>query len=443
MRVADADRRREEAVHDRPRGRGHADRPQDARRLRDQGIQGHDVGVDRLADEGVGHAVGGDVQGRGHLRIRAGEVEVQGVALHGEGHLDPDRHGRLEIVLHVVVEAVGPVRDLRDRGPRPALGMVQHGVHPLQHRVGAELRDHLLHPPVAGVDGRAHRLDVAPHEIGDPAVVEDDVADVLVEHAGPVELGRPEAQALLEDLGRPGPHAGRHRAPDVGGVDERVAPRDDPVAVEDRPQDVDVGEMRAEGAGQVGVVRDDDVAGLVPVEVVEGVLHVEPEVGGGPELPGVRDVLAAGRDQAGGEVGGLLHEGRVGGALHDARHVLHDGLVVVAEHLEQDAIDRHGSPPPDHEIAGVVHRAGEAGGNDRGRVVLLDDGRPRQAIAGPEIAAPVDQRLVVRAFVVDRPLADRRRRARSWGGRARGGFGVSPVIVARKSISSTSAARSA
>ena len=40
-------------------------------------------------------------------------------------------------------------------------------------------------------------------------------------------------------------------------------------------------------------------------------------------------------DQAGREVGGLLHEGRVGGALHDPRHVLDDRLVVVAQDLEQ------------------------------------------------------------------------------------------------------------
>src|SRR6185312_2818104 len=82
---------------------------------------------------------------------------------------------------------------------------------------------------------------------------------------------------------------------------------------------------------------------------------------------------------------------------------------------EQDAIDRHGSPSLDHEIAGIVYRAGEVGGNDRSRVVLLDDGRSRQAIAGPEVAATIDPRLVARALVVDRPLTDRRGRARTPG----------------------------
>ena len=305
------------------------------------GILGDDVGVDGLAQERVRDAVARDVESRPDLGVGAREVQVERVAGHGQCHLEADRHLRAEVVLHVLGEAVGAVGNLPDRRARPQLRVVEDRVDPLHHRVEPELRHHRLDAAVARVHRRDHRLDVAPVRLGDAAVVPDQVLDVLLEHAGPVELGGPEPEPLLEDLGRPRPHAGRHRPADVGGVDEGVAPADDAPPVEDGAEDVDVGQVRAERPRQVGVVADDDVALVVAVEVGEGLGHVEPEVRRGAQVPGIGHVLPAGGHEPGREVRGLLHEGRVGGALHDPRHVLDHRLVVVAQDLERDAVDRH------------------------------------------------------------------------------------------------------
>jgi hypothetical protein len=124
-------------------------------------------------------------------------------------------------------------------------------------------------------------------------------------------------------------------------MDEGVAPADDAPLVEDRPEDVDVRQVGAQRARQIGVVADDDVALVVVVEVGEGVGHVEPEIRRGAQIPGIGDVLAAARDEPGREVRRLLHEGRVGGALHDPRHVLHHRLEVIAQDLERDPVDGH------------------------------------------------------------------------------------------------------
>ena len=288
------------------------------------------------------HPMGRDVERRAHLGIGAREIEMDRVALDRQGDLDADRHLRAEVVLHVLGEPIGAVGDLADRHPRPLLGVVEDRVDPLLHRGEAELADHLLDAPVARADRGHHRLDVAPVDVGDAAVVSDQVLDVFLEHATPVELGGPEPQAFLEDLGRPRPDARRHRAPDVGGVDEGVAPADDAPLVEDRAEDVDVRQMRAQRARQIRVVADDDVALVVVIEVAEGVDHVEPEIRRGAQAPGIGDVLSARRHESGREVRRLLHERRVGGALHDPRHVLHHRLVVVAQDLERDPIDGHG-----------------------------------------------------------------------------------------------------
>ncbi len=266
--VAHADRRRELGVDDAARRRRHPHRPQDAGGLGDPGVLGDEVGVDRLAQERMRDAVGRDVERRADLRVGAREVEVDRVARDRQRDLEPDRHLRAEVVLHILGEPVGPVGDLPDRRPRPLLGVVEHARRSPSTTVARpNLPHHLLDAPVARVTAATIALMSPQFDLGDAAVVADQVLDVLLEDAGPVELRRAEPQPLLEDLGRPRPDAGRHRAAHVGGVDEGVAPADDPALVEDRPENVDVGQVGAERARQVGVVADDDVAFVVAVEV--------------------------------------------------------------------------------------------------------------------------------------------------------------------------------
>ncbi len=97
----------------------------------------------------MGHPVARDVEGGAHLGIGAREIEMDRVALDGQGYLDADGHLGAEVVLHVLGEAVGAVGDLPDRRARPLLGVVEDGVDALDHGGEAELADHFMDAPVA------------------------------------------------------------------------------------------------------------------------------------------------------------------------------------------------------------------------------------------------------------------------------------------------------
>ena len=116
------------------------------------------------------------------------------------------------------------------------------------------------------------------------------------------------------------------------------------------------GRVRAQRARQIRVVADDDVALVVVVEVGERLGHVEPEIRRGAQVQGYA-TYSPRRDETRREVRGLLDERRVGGALHDARHVLHDGLVVIAEDLERDPVDGHARTPLAGERSGPPETA--------------------------------------------------------------------------------------
>ena len=135
----------------------------------------------------------------------------------------------------------------------------------------------------------------------------------------------------------------------------------------------------------------------------------------------VGDEVAFGVEQRAGEVEPLLDVDRVGRVGERDAHLLGDRHEEIVEHLEQNRIgaraDRVRAPcrfaAVEHDIGpGGVCRA-PAGLDDGRRVVLADDRRTGDGVAGAQMQAIVDCRFVERAGGVDPLRPDRRQRKRA------------------------------
>ena len=106
------------------------------------------------------------------------------------------------------------------------------------------------------MEGGPHRPQVADDQVGDADVGPQDREQLLVGHAGPEEPAGRQVQPLLEDV--PGVEVA-----DVAAVVRHVGERGDvghdPAAVEDRPDEAEVGEV---AGGDPRVVGAEDVAVL-------------------------------------------------------------------------------------------------------------------------------------------------------------------------------------
>ncbi len=125
----------------------------------------------------------------------------------------------------------------------------------VEHRLAPIAVEQLEKAPLAGLDRRDLRAQVAHRAARHAHVHADDVDDVLVDLAGLVELEERDLQPFGIDVGG---HAAE-RAADVDPVRHAAGEAHQHALVEDRQREGDVIEM---AAGGVGVVGDEDVAGL-------------------------------------------------------------------------------------------------------------------------------------------------------------------------------------
>ena len=139
--------------------------------------------------------------------------------------------------------------------------------------------------PLGGVDRRDHRLQVAPILVAATRVGEEELHELVVEHAPAYKLARRDAQSLLMDLLSGRRDARRSESADVRAVDEAPGDRDQVTIVEQRLEQVDVRKMRDKAVGRIRVVGDDHVPGAVVAGGVQGVAEAEP---GELETPIVR-----------------------------------------------------------------------------------------------------------------------------------------------------------
>ena len=240
------------AVQDRALRHPHADRRQLA-------VVPGDVPEELVGerDVQVRHGAG---QGRigvpGGLRTGAVEVDVQGIALLGDGaHHGEDVGVGLVGLARRVVDARAPdaVGQRAQLGARHLLGVSQR----LLPRRLDELQAELVHQAeIAGgadVVASDHRLDVQPHVLGVAALLGEGAEHVLPELAPFHHLDAQDADALVEDLQGGAPQ----HAAGIGGVGAGGDPGDQAPVQEDR---LDHHHVVGVGPGHVGIVEEELVA---------------------------------------------------------------------------------------------------------------------------------------------------------------------------------------
>ena len=187
------------------------------------------------------------------------------------------------------------------------------------------------------------RHEITGEHLGKAHVAREQAEQVLVQLAGAEELGGRDDHALLVELGGVRRHAARCAAAHVLVVAHRAGERHHAAVGEDRYRERDV---RQVGAAVVGIVQQEGVAvlhavrGKGPDDALRGELQ-RAEVD--RDRGRLRDGLAAGVEERGRGVEPLLHDRR-GRALEERQlHLVGDGVETVAQHLEEDRVDRHRS----------------------------------------------------------------------------------------------------
>ncbi len=250
--------------------------------------------------------------------------------------LDLDRHALADIdavIVHVGLGLVGPVGDGARAGARRDLAMIHDRGDGGEHLVPAIAVEQLQEAPLAGLDRRHLCAQIAHRAAWDAHVDADDVDHVLVDLAGLVELEIGQLQALGINVGG---HAAQGAA-DVDPVRHAAGKSRERALVEDRQRERDVIEV---AAGRVGVVGDEDVAGMdVGAEMLQLRLdrlgHAADEH---RQADADRDRLARSGIEAGGEIQGLVDDHVVGGAHEVRLHFLGHGDDAVAHDLGDDGI---------------------------------------------------------------------------------------------------------
>ena len=334
-------RRRIFRIEDRSLRRRHRDRPERALVLRDMLGCGRAVQQERAESEvagDLGRSLEGHVEGRRHLRRRAGEIDLRGIAR--DPHRDLDRKRRLPRASVVVQEAFGPVfavRDRRDLAAQHALRVVHELLRRPEHHVLPVLVEQFDEPSHTELGRGDLGLDVAHYLTRHPRVGLDELPQRAVARAPFVELHALEQHALGEDIGDVDDQP-RRRSTDVHVVRRVRREADQLAVVEDRRHR---GDVRRVAGTVIGVVVDHDVAGAP--RVVQGLLDA-PQIGrDGADVHRRRIRFAkrveAAIEEAGAEILRFPDDRRIGHAVEDVAHLLGDRVQRATDHLQRDRID--------------------------------------------------------------------------------------------------------
>ena len=289
---------------------------------RNRVVMGADERRDPPGEPVVENAGGGHVVGGRHLRVGAGQVEVERAVRDRHAKAHADRDVAHQIVVDVVPEIVYAVGKAPQHGPGLGRGIVLADRLAFDECVCAVERDGLGDPLGADFQAPEGRADVGHVDVRQSAVGLEDLDEVRVQLASFDDLHGRDADAFLEDLGVLDGHAARHPAADVHVVDEPPAVGDHAALVVVGPDQVKIGQVRRHALRKVGVVRDDHVAGL-NFDRADGVGRRNVDRGGfRARRPG--EDLAFEIDQPDREVRGLVDEDRARGALHGDPHLVRD-----------------------------------------------------------------------------------------------------------------------
>ena len=264
-----------------------------------------------MAPTGTRQVVGG-----GDLRAGAGEIEMQQPVIDGELRLNAHRQGRVVVVIEVVRELVGTVRQgaecIAGLGGRIRDDLGGRGLK----RGPAVLLDNSGDAARPDPQSCHHGAQVAEIFFRCPAVGCDDGQDIAVENAAPYQLQGRDHQPFLIDVMITGRNARWHPTADICGMDERPPEADDVSAVEIGLQQVNVRQVRREAMRHVGMVSDDDVTRLQPRNDGNGLARVIVDHVRDAEIAlWVSEGFAGKIHQRGAEIFSFLHIDGAAGAL--------------------------------------------------------------------------------------------------------------------------------
>ncbi len=185
-----------------------------------------------------------------------------------------------------------------------------------------------------------HRRQIAAKLSGITNVERQQIAQIVAQAAGFVQLDRRNAQPLLKDFGRAGIVAAMGSAADVALMGANDGPQQPPLTIEDRHEG---GEVRQMAAAMIGIVEKDDVARL---DILEARFDGERRPGQRADMNRdvicLRDQATAGIANAEREVAAGIEDLRIRGAKHGFAHFLDDRAETMLDDGSRDGIDLGG-----------------------------------------------------------------------------------------------------
>ncbi len=213
------------------------------------------------ADDELGHAlVHEEVDGAPRLVVALAGVDGDPTAFLRELHAHRVRPTRHAVAVHRVLARVDPVGDARLQGlSNGVAALLLEGRPGIEHDVGPETLEQLLHAPLAEPAPGEHGADVALQDVGEPRVAEEHAEGLVVEHALAVDADGRHDDPFVENLGGVGGNAARAQPSDVPEVAPRLGEGQEAAAVEHGGREDHVRRVRDAAARAVTVV--------VPVEI--------------------------------------------------------------------------------------------------------------------------------------------------------------------------------
>jgi len=221
------------------------------------------------------------------------------------------------------------------------LRVIEEVVDTVAKGVDPELLDHLMDAAFTSIYRRELRFQIAPVLLRHADVGEQDIEHILIDLAAPHDLRRWNADAFLMHFGQSARQTGGDSATDIGIMDMPNGEADDLAFVEDRLPDMHVGRMGADKPA-IGIVGDANITFFVVIDGPDHTAVVHADEPRRAQFRRRREGESLGSGQAGGEILGLLDEGRMRRSVQRISHAFGGGDAMVLQNFERDLVDCHG-----------------------------------------------------------------------------------------------------
>ena len=252
----------------------------------------------------------------------SGQVDLDIAAALGNFCGDPDVAAAVTIVVQKRLAVENPVLPGRYHCAGLLLGGIENGFHRGLDDRRTEFRKQPRQPALPQMRRTDHRRQIAAKIAGVADIQSQQIEQVVAQLARFIEPDRRNAEALLPDFGGARVIAAMGRAADVALMRAHDGPVQAPVAIEDRHEGRQVGQM---AAAMIGVVEQKDVTGAdVPEPLLHGKRRPRQRADMHRDVIGLCDQAAAGVADGEREIATGVQYLRVGGAKHRLAHFRHD-----------------------------------------------------------------------------------------------------------------------